>query len=260
MLKFITPLILQNSIWIPTRIVLRFFGHLEIYGLKNLKDVKGPVIFAANHSSELDPILIPASLPFFSKFSPIFYVSREKSFYERTLTKRIFYGGTFFKLWGAYPAKVGLKNYKLSLDEHSKILKEGGSVLIFPEGRKTRDGVIQEAKGGVAYLAKNTGAPIVPVAISGVFRTSYKNFYSRKISITVTYGEPIYIDSNFVSKTSIQTNHYKLVADEVLHKVAELFENSYFKKIKNYNKIFFSDIILLNDKSRSYRKNFRNRS
>ncbi|MDE2188208.1 MAG: hypothetical protein KGJ35_00560, partial [Patescibacteria group bacterium] len=79
-LYFLSPLILQKIIWIPTNIILRFFCHLQVRGLENLKGIGRNAIFASNHASELDPFFIPASLPFFSRFSPIFYASREKAF------------------------------------------------------------------------------------------------------------------------------------------------------------------------------------
>src|SRR3989344_4658097 len=73
---------LQNLIWPPTRLALYLFAHFKIYGADNLNELKGGVIFVGNHMSELDPILLPAPFPWFSRFSPIFYVSREKTFYN----------------------------------------------------------------------------------------------------------------------------------------------------------------------------------
>jgi 1-acyl-sn-glycerol-3-phosphate acyltransferase len=57
-----TPLVLQTSIWPITRPLFRFFIHLKVEGLENLNKLSPGVIFAANHTSELDPILVPASL------------------------------------------------------------------------------------------------------------------------------------------------------------------------------------------------------
>lgn len=189
---FISPLILQQLIWVPTRIILKFFGHFKIDGLDNLKKIKSNVIFACNHASELDPILIPAALPFFSRFSPMFYVSREKRFYSGAGWRRYFYGGLFFKFWGSYPVYVGLRNYEKALINHISIVRHGGNLCIFPEGRTTPNGVIQSAKGGVVYLAHTTRIPIIPVKIIGTFNLTFSDFVFRRKHLSVIFGKPIY--------------------------------------------------------------------
>jgi 1-acyl-sn-glycerol-3-phosphate acyltransferase len=134
----ISPLILQTCLWPFTRFIFWFFGRWEIKGLENLQGLehKNGLIFAANHSSELDCILIPASLPFLSNLMPMFYTSREREFYKTSGWRQIFYGGFFFKIWGANPLNSGKKNYELSLINHIEILKCGKSICIFPEGKK----------------------------------------------------------------------------------------------------------------------------
>ena len=216
-LYFIPPLILQKIIWIPTRFLLCFFGWLQIYGLGNLQDIKGPVIFASNHSSETDVFLIPASLPFFSRFSPIFYVSREKSFYKNSGWRQIFYGGAFFKSWGAYPVKIGLHDYAKSLVNQIEIIKDGGSINIFPEGKKTPDGAIKEARGGVAYLSYATRAAIVPMRFEGNFNISLRELFMRKRHLAIFFGKPLYIMND--PNTSLSDNDFKMFADFVMEKV-----------------------------------------
>jgi 1-acyl-sn-glycerol-3-phosphate acyltransferase len=214
---FIPPLILQKTIWIPTRFLLHFFGRLSINGLENLENIKGPIIFASNHLSETDVFMIPASLPFFSRFSPIFYVSREKSFYSNSGWRQIFYGGTFFKAWGAYSVSVGLRDYAKSLANHIKIIEDGGSVNIFPEGKRTPDGAIKEARGGVAYLSYATRAAIVPVRIEGNFRLSLKDFIIRKRRFAVFFGKPIYTMND--PNTSLADNDFKMLANYIMERV-----------------------------------------
>ena len=154
---YISPLILQKLIWIPTRIALFLFGHLDVKGTENLKGIHSNVIFAANHTSELDPILLPASLPFFSHFSPIFYASRENKFYNTSGWRQHFYGGFFFKLWGAHSVYSGFGDYSKALENHMDLLAHGKNVFVFPEGQITPDGSIKEAHGGIGYLAELLG-------------------------------------------------------------------------------------------------------
>jgi 1-acyl-sn-glycerol-3-phosphate acyltransferase len=216
----ISPLILQKLIWVPTRLILLFFVRLDIDGLDNIKALRGNAIFACNHTSELDPILIPASLPFWSHFSPIFYTSREEEFYVRSGWRRHLYGGTFFKAWGAYPVFAGLRNYEKSLKHHISIVRAGGSICVFPEGHITRDGHIQPAKGGVAYLAHVTKVPIIPVRLDGAFRMSFSDFLLRRRNIRVSFGQPLYTIDKEQSMLSPQD--FKNYGDFVMTKIIEM--------------------------------------
>lgn len=194
-LFYISPLILQTAIWPATRVILRFFLHLKIIGLENLNSLKNKnrgIIFACNHTSELDVIMIPASLPFLSPFMPLFYVSRPTAFYKKSGWRKIFYGGLIFKLWGAYPAHSGFKDYEKSLAEHIPILNAGKSLIIFPEGKRSSDGTIGEARGGVAFLSKTLNLPVVPVRIGGIRQTFLSDFFLQKRRAVVNFGRPIY--------------------------------------------------------------------
>ena len=224
-LYFLPPLILQKIIWIPTNILLRSFGHLEVKGMENLEGIKTPVIFACNHTSETDPFFVPASLPFFSPFSPIFYTSRESKFYVNSGWRKYFYGGTFFKAWGSYPVHVGLHDYEKSLAHHIDIIRAGGSLCIFPEGRTTPDGNIQPAKGGVSYLAYITGAPIIPTRIGGVFRFSCKDFLLGRRHLSITYGKPMrFADHLNTSQPNAvpSMDDFKTYANTVMGEVGKL--------------------------------------
>ena len=165
-------------------------------------------IFAVNHTSELDCIVVPAALPFFCHLMPMFYTSREKQFYKLSGWRQMFYGGLFFKLWGAHPVAVGLHNYETSLTTHINIIRHGGSLIIFPEGKRSRDGVMQKGKGGVTYMAYATGKPIIPVAIAGNFGLHPSDFFLRKPRISVMFGKPISAQSLFgTAPVSIAEGH-----------------------------------------------------
>ncbi len=217
---FTSPWLLQQLIWVPTRLILIILGRIEIKGTENLKKVPHNAIFACNHSSEMDVFLLPGSLPFFSRFSPIFYTSRERAFYKYAGWRQAFYGGVFFNVWGAYPVKVDLHDYAKSLETHESIVREGGSLCIFPEGRTTQDGNIQEGKGGVAYLSHVTGRPIVPVRLGGTFRLSPRDFFLGRCALSISFGEPIYIASKSGVIPSAQ--EFKAQANAVMDKIKKL--------------------------------------
>lgn len=232
----VSPLILQKLIWIPTRLILKLCGKLEIKGLGNLKGVESgassklPVIFACNHSSEIDPFMVPASLPFFSRFSPLFYAVREKAFYDSNGWRKHLFNTWFINAGGGYGATVGLRNYELSLSRHIKILHDGHSFCVFPEGGITKDGHIQPAKGGISFLAHSAPCVIVPVAISGAFGMSPADFFSRKRKITIHFGTPIPANELYAQTQKNESalphqpneNVWKKEADFIMKKVGEL--------------------------------------
>lgn len=205
MLNLLSLLIQQKAPWVIVRIFLAAFCNFEVRGLDNLRKVNGNAIFACNHTSELDIILLPAALPFWSKHSPMFYTSREKSFYGGLGWRRHFYGGILFKLLGSYPVVVGLHDYNKSLSNQIRILRDRRNLCIFPEGRTTPNGEVQSFKSGVAYISYITSVPIIPVKILGIFRFSVKRLLMRKIHLAVCFGDPIFLPAK---------NEYSLTMEE----------------------------------------------
>ena len=199
----ITPFILETLVYPVMWPALRFFVRIRILGGKYLQGHTNGVIFASNHVSEFDPILIPATQNLFSRLMPMFYLARERAFYEKRGIAKYIYGGTFFKIWGAYPVTVGTGDYERALKHHIYILECGKSVCIFPEGGKTQDGKIGQGKPGVAYLLWRTGRPIIPVAIHGHHQMHLRDFFARKHSLSVAYGKPITKEELFGKNANI---------------------------------------------------------
>lgn len=225
-----TPFLLQTFVYPFTWIGFRFFAKIRILGKENIRGHKHGAIFAVNHSSELDPILIPATLSPFSRLMPMFYIARERAFYPAAKNggfAQYFYGGTFFKIWGAYSVFIGTGDYEHALKHHISILEKGKSVCIFPEGRKTRDGSIGEGKSGVAYLLWRTGVPVVPVAIHGHYLMKPRGFLTRKHSITVSYGKPITKEELFGNNADVvapSREDLKAAAQIIMSRIREMYE------------------------------------
>lgn len=224
---YVSPWILQTLIWVPTRIFLRVFYSYKVRGLRHLRKLKDKdndngVIFAVNHSSELDPILIPASLPFFSRFMPMFYVSREQKFYSSSGWKQNIYGGLLFRMWGAHTAYSGMKNYDVALRYHIKILNFGKSLCIFPEGRKTRDGEIHDGRPGVGYLIHRTNAVVVPVRIKGLYKPDRERGFLWRQKLKVVFGKPMYAKDFYDNGNNITVDHYKKATAKVMDKIRDL--------------------------------------
>ena len=211
----ILPWILQTLVWIPTRIILRFFFHIYVDGVEHVKDLHGPVIFAVNHTSFWDPILVTGALPFFSRRFPMMYVAREKAYYHR-------YGKFFpmflFKACGVHPAQGGIRDYATSFITHERLLKKGRSLCMFPEGKVFRaTEKIQPLKGGIGYLACVTKSIVVHVVIYGMAEFRVQDFFKQSCSVQVLFGNPIPYDISMCPQHGIDVSHcvdaYKAYAE-----------------------------------------------
>lgn len=171
------------------RAIFFVFSKVEVKGLNNLPKNREPLIFASNHASEADSLLVGSFIP--RRFRPLFYTAKSKNFYVNTGWRQKIYGGLLFDIFGGYRVNSGFKNYAVALEKHIQVLKDGNSLSIFPEGKRTTDGKLGRPHGGVIYLAEKTGAKIVPVGISGAFGSSFKDFILGRARFTVTFGKPV---------------------------------------------------------------------
>ncbi len=221
---FLPAIVTQWFVRIIVNTIFLTFCNLKVKNLSGLDEYSGPVIFASNHSSEWDGPLIRTVMPMMSRFGPMFYVGMDKEFYR---TKNFglrgyLYGSSFFKLFGAYPIYYGLKNYKESLRNHIRIIKDGGSVTFFPEGGRSKDGKVSEFKVGVIALSHYTGAPIVPVFIEDMHKLTKNDLFSGKRNVIIRFGTPYKIKiNNNLSKEQLLSK-YKENAMELHKRVLEL--------------------------------------
>lgn len=186
-------IVIQYLVRLTMKPIFVLFLRYEVEGLENIPGDK-PMIFATNHTSKFDPFLLQAALPLFSRHIPLYFVTREKRFYTSGLVEKLFYGGWFFRLLGGYPAYDGKKDYAYSLREHVRLLKNGRSTCIFPEGGLTRNGHERKYRGGVGYLSYATDSLVLPVYIGGIENISFKEFLLRKRKVRIRISEPLHFD------------------------------------------------------------------
>jgi 1-acyl-sn-glycerol-3-phosphate acyltransferase len=161
--------------------LFRLLFTLEYYGVEHVPD-SGPVIIAGNHPSYLDPLLI--TLP----------VERRVYFMAWDQLFRVPLLGHLMRQFGAFPVRLGTRDpnaYAKALE----VLERGSALGIFPEAGRSKEGPMNPLKTGTARLAIESGAPIVPVTITGAFDawpSSRRLPWPRKI--TVKYHPPMMLD------------------------------------------------------------------
>lgn len=194
---------------------LFLFTNFKIIGYEHIKDLQSPLIFAPNHSNSIDSILLPLALPFWSQFSPIFYVAMKPKNY--TGWRRTIF--TIFNLEhiGAYAISHNKKDYADSLAKHLEILHDGGVVGIFPEGGFTKDGEIRRAHGGVSYLANAANLPVIPVLIRGTFKLPVKDILLRRKGISVEFFPPMYFEKIGYANSSEVAEEHRSNAEKILN-------------------------------------------
>jgi 1-acyl-sn-glycerol-3-phosphate acyltransferase len=163
----------------------RLVAPATVRGLEHLRNVEGPVIFAANHASHLDAPLLLAVVP--EKWRHHMFVAGAADYFFDTRIKAI----SFAFLLNAVP----IERQRASRDSASRVaalLAEGWSLLIFPEGGRSPDGWGQPHRAGAAWLGVRTGRPVVPVHIEGTRRILAKGASRLTPGPThVTFGRPL---------------------------------------------------------------------
>jgi 1-acyl-sn-glycerol-3-phosphate acyltransferase len=153
---------------------------VRVEGAENCRDEQ-PCIFASNHQSQTD---IPALQGYF--LANFRWLAKKELF-------QVPIWGTAMRRAGYIPVdrSHGRQAMK-SLDEAARRIAEGTSVLIFPEGTRSKDGTLLPFKAGALLLAIKAGVPLVPVAISGSRHVLPKGkLLIRPGTITIRMGKPI---------------------------------------------------------------------
>ena len=169
----------------PIRATVKVLADPIRVGTDRLAALEGPVIFAANHHSHLDAPLMLTSIP--EPWRHKLVVGGAADYFFRN---KVTSAASALAI-GAFPIERS-KVTRRSADQAAELLGEGWSLLIFPEGGRSPDGWGQGHRGGAAYLAARTGAPVVPVHLQGTNRIFAKGDKRPRPGTTkVTFGAPL---------------------------------------------------------------------
>ena len=196
------------AIWTLVRhgffVFLRVMYRLRYDGQQNIPS-EGPVIYAANHQSNLDPPSIGCLVwdrPFTS-------LARSGLFDNKLF-------GWLIRLPGAIPIRRGrgdMPAIRAAIEQ----LQAGGCILMFPEGTRSPDGAIRKFKSGILVLVKRTRATVIPIAIEGAYDAwpIWQRFPHLRGRIKVRAGRAIPADEFLSEQAEITLQRLRCKIDSM---------------------------------------------
>jgi len=140
--------------------VLHALGRPKVTGIENIP-ATGPAILASNHLSFIDSMYLPLVID-----RPVVFPAKAEYFEAKGLLGR---------LWAAYLRSTnqlqidrdGARSAQATLQAALDLLRAGELFGFYPEGTRSPDGRLYRGRSGIGWLALNSGAPVIPVAMLG---------------------------------------------------------------------------------------------
>lgn len=166
---------------------LKKYANITIENEEELDKIKGPVIIIGNHLSNSDALVLNKVT---KNISPYFVAGVKLT---KNSLSRIGYKA--FKTIQIQPNTADIGSMKKCIDT----IKGGDSIFIFPEGTRSRNGGLIEARKGVVLIAKKSGVPILPIGMTGTEKLMPINnddmgkeaFYNADVHVNI--GKPFYL-------------------------------------------------------------------
>lgn len=181
-----------TSLW--SKLLVKLSGSkVEVIGEENLPE--GPVLYVSNHQSNFD-------IPIF-----ISYINRPKGFIAKVeLTKLPFVASWMRQMKCVFMDRKDIRQSIIAINQGADYLKQGYSMIIFPEGTRSGKKEMGEFKAGSFKLAVKSGVPIVPVAINGSYNIMEKgSIIIKPAKVQIKILEPI--NTSKLSKEEIKVLH-----------------------------------------------------
>lgn len=179
-----------------------------------------PYILAANHSSHLDigAVLSAVKTALGTGEARRLHTVGARDYFFDTPLKSWFFS-SFLNVFPIEREETSLAGLKMV----RSILSTGESVLIFPEGTRSRSGRVNSFKPGLGLIALELDIPIVPVCIQGTYESMPAGrFFPRRRTVRVHFGPPVWMDSYRLNGVERPAEIYRRIASDVQERVAEI--------------------------------------
>ncbi|MEX2458450.1 MAG: lysophospholipid acyltransferase family protein [Actinomycetota bacterium] len=204
--------------------LLKLMYRPKVRGIENVPR-SGPVIIAMNHISFMDSLIVPL------------LCSRQVVFLGKADYFDHWYTSWFFKAAGVIPVRrEGGSASEAALLAGIRALKQGMVVGIYPEGTRSPDGRLYRGKTGVARMALEARATVIPVAVAGTDEVMPLDakFPRLKGRPDIRFGKPLTFDRYFDTPTDRFV--LRSVTDEILYEIMMLtgqeYVDEYASKVK----------------------------
>jgi len=194
------------------RFLMKIIADIEINGIEKLPE--GNVIIAANHLGRLDTAALLCILDREDIIMPVAEKYRDHPLYGAI---------------GRAANAIWLNRFDADYSAFRQILermKQGGLLVIAPEGTRSKTEALQEGKMGVAFLASKSGYPVLPVAVTGTEdRAIVENLkHFRRSKITATAADLLYIN---IPKGAGREEAMRQATDEIMCQIGALLPERY---------------------------------
>jgi 1-acyl-sn-glycerol-3-phosphate acyltransferase len=188
----------------------------KVKGLRHVPG-SGPVIIASNHLSFSDSIFMPLVVP-----RKVTFLAKSEYFTSpgpKGLLKKL----TFIALGQVPVDRSGGRRSEAALVTGLKVLAEGKCLGIYPEGTRSPDGRLYKGRTGIARLAIESGAPIIPVAMFNTEKIQPTGTVVPKVMrVEMIFGEPMYFEGD-----STDLQHLRNVTDQIMETIQALSGQEY---------------------------------
>jgi 1-acyl-sn-glycerol-3-phosphate acyltransferase len=199
--------------------LLKLIFRPQVEGLHHVP-ATGPVILASNHLSFFDSIFIPLIVS-----RRVTFVAKAEYFTGKGIKGRLM--KMFFVGTGTIPVdRSGGQAARAALDTQLRVLRAQGVAGIYPEGTRSPDGRLYRGKTGVARLALESGAVVVPVAMLNADELQPPGRLLPRVGrVRVRFGAPL----DFSRYAGLAGDRFveRAVTDEVMYEVMELSGREY---------------------------------
>jgi 1-acyl-sn-glycerol-3-phosphate acyltransferase len=197
--------------------ILHAFGRPRATGLENIP-ASGPALLASNHLSIIDSVYLPLMLS-----RPVVFPAKAEYFTAK---------GPVGRLWAAYLRSTNqlamnrddTRSATATLEAAAEILRAGELFGFYPEGTRSPDGRLYRGRSGLGWLVLNTGAPVIPVAMSGTRKMMPPGKLPRPAKIEVKIGKPMEF-GHLAGDPPGRAR--RIIADEVMQAIRELSGQEY---------------------------------
>jgi len=196
-------------------VFIKVFTRTRYFGLNNIPP-KGSLIVATNHSHYMDIPLLFIN-PVREDITALITTKHQKHWFIR------WFCDTAGGIWiNRDIADFG------AMQAATKALKEGRALGISPEGTRSLTGQLLKAKPGVVLLALKVGAPIVPVAITGVEKAFRRIFTLQRPKISLRFGPAFTLPPISLEDRENREQKYQQYADEIMCRIAVMMPEKYW--------------------------------